>query len=455
MDLFFLATQSNYIFPIKQVAWLLGYIMEGIFIVLDKFGIGNIGLSIIAFTIIVNLLMLPMTIKQQKFTKMNAVMAPEIKAIQNKYKGKSGDQNAMLQQNQEIQAVYQKYGTSPTGSCLYLLIQMPIIFGLYQVIYKIPGYVPQIKTEYQAIVDKIITCIGNDTSLFDKFNEFYQSAYAMSSKAPLESIESFVNNNNGVHNHLIDMLYVLPNEKWNELFDMLNGSSFSSLITANMDRIDKMNSFLGVNLSQKPWFYVSNFKTVGILAVVVAILIPVLSALSQFISTKLTTAITNSGKEKSSKSDDPTEQSMKMMNTIMPIFSLVICFTFPCGIGVYWVASSVVRLVIQLIVNAYLGRMDMEDMVRKNVEKANKKREKRGLPLTSQANLAQTIKNLQNTAAAEAAATDSTAAKNKAEERERRLREATEYYKNASKKKGSLASKANMVSQFNEKNEKK
>ena len=96
------------------IAKILGYLMEGIFFVLDKVGIPNIGLAIILFTIIINLLMMPLTIKQQKFSKLNAKMQPEIQAIQKKYKGKN-DNNSVMAMNEETQAVYAKYGVSPTG----------------------------------------------------------------------------------------------------------------------------------------------------------------------------------------------------------------------------------------------------------------------------------------------------------------------------------------------------
>ena len=124
----------------KYIVWVLGKIMEGIFWVLDKIGIPNIGLAIIIFTIVVNLCMLPLTYKQQKFSKLSQKVNPEIKAIQKKYEGKK-DQDSQLAMNSEVQAVYGKYGISPTGSCLFLVIQMPILFALYQVIYHVPGYV--------------------------------------------------------------------------------------------------------------------------------------------------------------------------------------------------------------------------------------------------------------------------------------------------------------------------
>ena len=85
-------------------------------------------LSIILFTIVIYLLLLPLTIKQQKFSKLSAKMSPELQAIQNKYKDKKNDQAAMMAMNEEQRAVYAKYGVSPSGTCVQLLVQMPILF---------------------------------------------------------------------------------------------------------------------------------------------------------------------------------------------------------------------------------------------------------------------------------------------------------------------------------------
>src|SRR5699024_10209125 len=82
---------------ISQISWLLGKLMNGIYNVLSAIGIENIGVSIIIFTIIVYTLLIPLTIKQQKFTKMQSVMTPEIRKIQKKYEGKR-DQASMLKQ---------------------------------------------------------------------------------------------------------------------------------------------------------------------------------------------------------------------------------------------------------------------------------------------------------------------------------------------------------------------
>ena len=133
--------------------------MNALFNLIDMIGIPNIGLAIILFTIVVNLLMLPITLKQQKFSKLSIKIQPEVQAIQNKYKNKK-DQDSQMAMNQEIQMVYAKYGISPTGSCLYMLIQMPILFALYRVIYAMPAYVTKIGNTFKVLADKIISTDG-------------------------------------------------------------------------------------------------------------------------------------------------------------------------------------------------------------------------------------------------------------------------------------------------------
>ena len=128
---------------IKQVAEVLGWIMNLLYKFFSIFGIYNIGLCILLFTIIVKMILLPMTIKQQRFTKLSAVMNPEIQAVQKKYKDKR-DQESMMKMNQEMSVIYEKYGTSPTGGCLTLLIQMPILLALYGVVSQIPVFIDEV-----------------------------------------------------------------------------------------------------------------------------------------------------------------------------------------------------------------------------------------------------------------------------------------------------------------------
>lgn len=114
--------------------FILTYIDKGVYLV---FGIHNTGICIILFTLVVYLLMYPLNAKQQKSTRLMNKIQPEMKEIQKKYKGKK-DQASQLKMNEETQALYAKYGISPFGGCLPMLVTLPIMLCLYRVIYSSP-----------------------------------------------------------------------------------------------------------------------------------------------------------------------------------------------------------------------------------------------------------------------------------------------------------------------------
>lgn len=124
---------------------LLGWILTGIdWCVFNVFGIHNIGLCIILFTIIVYAIMIPLNAKQQKSSRLMNKLNPELQAIRDKYKDKK-DNDSVMKMNAETQAVYTRYGVSPFGGCLPLIITMPILFALYGIIGKITEYVPSLE----------------------------------------------------------------------------------------------------------------------------------------------------------------------------------------------------------------------------------------------------------------------------------------------------------------------
>ena len=114
---------------INWVAEVLGWLMNGIFYVISAIGLPNVGMAIIIFTIILLMAMMPLQVKQQRFSKLQSIMQPELSKIQAKYKGKK-DQVSQQKMMDETNAVYAKYGVSATGSCVQLLIQMPVLFAL-------------------------------------------------------------------------------------------------------------------------------------------------------------------------------------------------------------------------------------------------------------------------------------------------------------------------------------
>ena len=260
-----------------------------------------------------------------------------------------------MKQQEEIQQVYDKYGTSMMGGCLPLLIQMPLLLALYPVIYDIQKYVPAIKD------------------------------------APA-SVNRFLS---------IPDMTVSP-------ITMIRDSGSYGMAPA--------------------------------VIIITAIAIPVLSGLTQYLSVKISQAISGQQMDK----DNPMASTMNTMNVTMPLFSVFMVFSLPTGIGLYWVFSAIVRIVQQVIINKHLAKISVEELVEKNKEKAAKKREKRSVKAEKINAMAQT-----NTRSIRDSANRSTSGMSE-KEREKKIEQARSRAENA--KEGSLAAKANMVKKFNENN---
>lgn len=402
---------------IHQIAWLLGKLMNAIYNIMDGvFGVQNIGVCIIIFTIIIYTLMIPLTVKQQKWSKMSAVMNPEIQKIQKKYANKK-DQASMLKQQEELQIVYEKYGVSPTGGCLPMLIQMPILFALYPVIQNIPKYVDGVKAAYMPVVDQIMQVDG-----FQKIMETIGSA-----KPVLMSATAY---DYSKADTLVQVLYKFQDSTWNTLVDKM--PSIETVVDATTKTMGHLNNFLGINIGETPMTMLTNsLHPFSIVGIILAVIIPIMAGLAQFISVKLQP-------QPSMDENNQMAASMKTMTYTMPLISVVLGFTLPAGLGLYWAVSAVVRCVQQVAINKYLQTKSLDDMIKENQEKAAKKREKKGTSAKELNKMATT-----STKNVEHKKTSTMSEK----ERQEKLEKAASCNKNA--KAGSLASKANMVSRFN------
>lgn len=352
-------------FIIGPIAQLLGYLMNGIFWVLDKIGLPNIGLSIIFFTLIIYLIMLPLTYRQQKFSKLSQRMQPELNAIQKKYKDKK-DEASQQKMNEETQALYKKYGISPMGSCVQLLIQMPILFALYRVIYNIPAYVTQVKNAFFPLVTDLMDQTGAA--------EYLQETSAGANFTSRFTSDDYLNNvGDTVSNVFIDVLNRFSTTEWMELADEF--SNLSEEIETTLSELTQYNNFLGLNIANSPWYTFQNAIAAGsILAIIGAVSVPALAALTQIINVALTPQQKSTGDAQ----QDQMQSSMKTMNILMPIMSAWFCFTLPAGMGLYWIAGAVIRSIQQVILNRYFDNIDMENLIEKQREKAEKKAERRG-----------------------------------------------------------------------------
>ena len=422
------------------IAKLLGMLMDWIYSGISDITGGRVEsvvLSIVIITIIIYMCLLPLTIKQQKFSKLSQKMQPEMQAIQAKYKNKK-DQASMMAMQEETQLLYQKYGISTMGSCVQMLIQMPILFALYRVFYNIPAYLSGVKGSFTGLVDSIQQTSGyQDTlvKLMDKYNVVTSSGLNASNAASKLADAS----GDTLSNYIIDILYKLPSKGWDALMDGKFFDGIQSAVEKTHDALLHFNYFLGLNISDTPWYIIkSNFTDKPdkwLLFVILALLIPVLSYLTQMLNIKLMPQATNG--------NDQVASQMKMMNLMMPLISLFFCFTVPVGLGFYWIFSALVRGVQQFFVNRHIENLDLEAVMAKNEEKAKKKREKMGLSEDYIKKAAQIkTKSIDNKANVSVSAGT-----------EEKLAKAAEYKANA--KAGSLASKANMVKEFNERNSRK
>ena len=358
-------------------------------------------------------------------------MQPEIQKIQKKYQGKK-DQDSMQKMNEETQAVYQKYGVSPTGSCVQMAIQLPVLWALWQVIYRIPAYVGSVRDVFTAAVDKIVS-VSDYTTIIQNFI----------ADNKITRVNLVLEEGTATKNAIIDFLYALSPTQWESFSKTAEFSGFSDVINSTATEISKMQNFFGLNIAEQPWNYIKAVVSGGsIVLAIIALLIPILSWATQMINIKLMPQAAQT------ETEGGMAGSLKTMNTVMPLMSAVFCFTFPVGMGIYWISSAVVRSVQQLVINKHLDKMDMDELVNENMKKMEKKREKQGLPpqkITSQAH--QSVKNI------DARKIEKGSSKTDVQERAKKVEDA--YEKSKTAKPGSITAKANMVRDFDERNKKK
>ncbi len=426
---------------LKPFAWIMGIIMNAIYELVSVFSardIGNLAICVIIFTFVTKMLMLPLTIKQQKSTKLSSRMNPEIAKIQEKYRNKK-DEVSMRKQQAELQAVYSKYGTTPMSGCLPLLISLPIMFALYRVIYAIPAYVNDIYAMYGSIAEQIRGIEGYGQAIL---------SFIQQNKLNVTGLNDMVTSVAGTglseivisEKYLVDILYQFNTNSW-EIFQntsewiskidipsvletykvtnvtadtlkVVDTSAFTAMmpnIRQTVSDIISMNTFLGgLNILDMPgWGFPG-------------VIIPILAAVSQFIQTKVSMA----GNKNNTNGQDPTMQSMKMMNYIMPVMSLFFCAMLPICVGLYWIASSVFGILQTIVINKYMEKIDVEDLIAQNAEKAAKKKKKMGIDTGSK--MAEVAK---------------TSTKSIVTEDEKKFSNAYDYKNNTGSSKGSGASK--------------
>ena len=405
------------------IAKLIGVIINYLYLGLSNlFGIENIGVTIIVFTIVVYTLMIPLTYKQQKFSKVTTKMNPELKKIQDKYKGKT-DQASRLKMNEETTALYDKYGVSPTGSCLPLIIQFPILLAVYRVVYNVPAYVSSIKDVYLPLVKSITSVNGYQKIINNIATDLNIRNLKISFEGATKEEAS---------NLVVDLLSKLPTDGWTSLSKAF--PDLTNQINSLQNTASHFNDFLGLDIANSPFDTIKTaFPQGSFVIVILAILIPIISGATQFLNMKLSMA----SQDKNMVNDNPAMKQMQSMNYFMPLFSVVMVFTLPIGLGIYWIAGAVVRSIQQFFLNKHFDKLDFDAIIESNREKAAEKKAKRE-GYTQEAIIKNghlSTRNINSMSNAD---------------KEEALRRAEELKANA--KPDSMAYKANLVRDFNNRN---
>ena len=272
--------------------------------------VSNYGLAIILFSIIVKLIMLPLSIKQQKSIKKNAKIQEEMKQIQFKYK------NNPEKLNQETIELYKREKMSPFSGCFSAIIQIILLFSVFYLVREPLTHMKKIDTE---IINKYKTQIVEE---------------GLSNNSAYPEIEII---------REIDKLKELEKNENKEEIDSLK---------INME-------FFGLDLSKVPTQNLNDFKVY---------IIPVLYVISSFISMRISTSMQTKQKgdevtEKTEENDlnSSMEQANKSMSLLMPIMSVSIAIIAPLGLALYWLINNILMILERLILNKVIKDEEVEE----------------------------------------------------------------------------------------------
>ncbi|MGL5675208.1 MAG: YidC/Oxa1 family membrane protein insertase [Cellulosilyticaceae bacterium] len=325
--------------------------------------VGTLGISIIVFTIVAQLLLTPLKMKQQRSMRAMSRISPDLQKLQKKYANKK-DQASQMAYSQEMQALYKKHNASPFAGCLPLIIQLPLIYGLYNVLRQPSRHIVQLRELYGQIANTLQQQIANIGDLIQQVLE----------TAPLSSTATYELQKLGEAAGLSDTLSHFTTEQWGILETLVSPENFSAL---------------GGLLEQKhnfEWFLVNLVDSPAQLfagGMMIALLIPIISGASTFIFSKITMASSKAMQQPATGGDmqNSTDTMMKVMNIMMPIMMGSISWTVPTGLALYWVAGNVVMMVQQIVVNRIVEKqeavIDAKFKAEQEAEMAAKKKKKK------------------------------------------------------------------------------
>ena len=322
---------------------LFGYLLNFLYELVNN----NFGFAIILFSILLRIILLPVTIKQQKSMEKTNKIQGELKSLQFKYKNNP----EML--NKETMELYKREKISPFSGCLSAIVQIIIILSVFYLVSQPLTYMkkandknPELKTVVEQYKNEIKESNNNKTRYIeiatiarirDDYNEIIKNE-----------------NNNEDNKEVIENQektesteQTEPVEKQEEKEDLGKKKEILEKLNINME-------FLGLDLSKVPTENLKDFTVY---------IIPVLYVISSFISIKLTTNTQNKAKKKEEKNDNKEEvdamsQMSKSMSYMMPIMTLSIAFIAPLGLALYWFVSNVLMILERFIIKKIMDNKE-------------------------------------------------------------------------------------------------
>ena len=343
------------------ITWLLGTIFNAIYNLFFAIGVESIALSIVLFTIFVRLILFPFNLKTTKSSKIQQHLRPEFNKITKKYKGKR-DQQSMIAQQRETRELQEKYGIKMSQGCLTALIQLPVFIGLYNVIQNVPAYVFRVRELFKPIAVAIFNS-ANSSSVISQFAT--EQKLRLTTKAVEFASATSATSGTGKAglNYIIDVLYKCNTDQLTKLGEKFSSNpQVANLISEKSQSISNVNHFFfGINLSEAPGLKLS-----------IALIIPIVAFLCQFLAMKVTPM-----QETGDPQQDAQMRTMRKTMYIMPIFSFFITAISPAGLGIYWATSAFVSFLITVLTNVYYDHADMDAIIEKQQAKAAVKIAKR------------------------------------------------------------------------------
>lgn len=341
----------------------LGWVLKLMYILVNNYGV-----AILLFTIVVKAILMPLTVKQQKSMLKTQKLQPLLMDLQKKY------ENDKEKLNQETMKLYQKYQVNPMSGCLPMLIQFPIIIALYWVV-------------KQPIIYIMGVASGDIWRIVWAMNDWSQA-----SQANLDAL-----------NHLLETMkidtgnfigyftdanfknfgqYEIPIARFLHANPEIMNSSWI-VETGKSYRLIDFN-FCGIDLSQTPslgsllGLIMGSVPEGGITWNLTGLwLIPILAGGSSYLTSKISQAMQPPQPVQKDENGVEKPNTMKTMMVIMPLFSAWIAFSLPAAIGFYWILSSVIQILQQLVVNKVADPGVTDDDIKEEIENAKKNRKKR------------------------------------------------------------------------------